>query len=105
MAIRAHELAFFDFPENTPATDAAEAADIVLLFLAREVIPGHRRVVKVPSAIGAGHALLEPVEPIDELAPAFPLRRHHPWPFGLKVRRVIALPTALTPRLPASPRR
>jgi hypothetical protein len=101
MTIRAHELALLDLSKHGSLTHSTQVADVVFLIASGEMVPAHRGVMKVPPAVRAGHALLQPVVPLHELEPAAALPRHHTWSFGSKVRRVVVLPAVLTPGLVA----
>jgi hypothetical protein len=66
------------------------------------MIPSHSDVVKTPTTVCAGHALLQLVVPFNDPQPALALPRHHAYSRAAEVDRVVSLPTALAPGLVAS---
>jgi hypothetical protein len=100
MTVRTDEIALRHFVENCLPTRTSEVADFLMT---RQVIPGHRRVMKEPTTVDARRALFQVLIPVQQFIPALALPRHDALPIDLKVARVIRLPAPLTPRLVSAP--
>jgi hypothetical protein len=65
MAIRAHELAFFDLMQDGLSAKSAEIADIGQLDVSGQVVPTHGGMVEILSAatVKLSQRLLQPAAP------------------------------------------
>jgi hypothetical protein len=100
VAVRADKFALPDFGEDQRlVVTAHEGAHVVELLESRQVIPGHRGVVKRMTAVGARSARLQLAIPLNDAPMLGAFLRESRLPRPAVIRAVITPTTGLAPGL------